>query len=65
MSNSPEDWLIIVQLENGDKACINLWEAIEQGLLTLRVNPLNRAKVIDACADCEENRQPFESLDKQ
>lgn len=54
--NSPTDWLLVIKHEDGTKGYINLWEAIEQGRLIVKTNPLNRARVTDACADTPEYR---------
>jgi hypothetical protein len=59
--NSPVDWLLVVTYEDGSKGYINLWQAIEEGRLTARMNPLNRAKVTDACADSPENRRDIDT----
>ena len=62
--NSPEDWLLVVELDTGERACINLWKAIEDRMLTMKVNPINRAKVVDICADTPEFREDWLQLDK-
>jgi hypothetical protein len=59
--DSPHEWLLVIQHEDGSKGYINLWEAIESGRLIVRVNPLNRAYVVDACGDTPENRNDIDT----
>jgi hypothetical protein len=59
--NSPADWLLVVEYEDGTRGYINLWQAIEEGRLTVKINPLNRAKVTSACGDCPENRHDIDT----
>lgn len=59
--NTPLDWLLVVEYEDGSKGYINLWDAIQQGRLTVKMSPLNRCLVVDACADCPENRHDIDT----
>lgn len=56
-----DDWMLVITHEDGSRGYINLWQAIEQGRLTVKVNPLNRARVTDICADTEENRRDIDT----
>lgn len=56
---SPEHWLLLVTYEDGSKGCINLWQAIEEGRLIVKMNPLNRANVYSTCADTSDNRHDY------
>lgn len=53
----PNDWLLIVRRADGSKACVNLWQAIESGILSAKAQPLEWDNVVDISADTEENRE--------
>lgn len=57
--------LLIVREPGGEKVCINLFDAIEAGAITLRINSVRRAKAVDVCEDCPENRAYFMSIDDE
>lgn len=59
--NSPMDWLLVIECEDGSWGYINLWQAIAESRLVVKINPLNRARVRDACADTGDNRQDIEA----
>lgn len=58
---SPIEWLLVVEYEDGTRGHINLWQAIEEGRLTVRMNALTRAKVTDICGDSRENRDDIDA----
>lgn len=58
---SPEDVMLIINVD-GEKFYINLWQAIEEGRLLIKVNSLERAKVTDAAGDCEENHEGMKPI---
>lgn len=59
--HSPEGWLLLAEM-NGKPVCVNLWEAIEAGMLLVQVNPLARIRIQDVAGDVPEHREGREVL---
>lgn len=55
------EWLLVVEYKDGTRGYMNLWQAIEERRIVVRVNPLIHAKAVDICADVPENRHDIDT----